>query len=54
MSVHMWPAIPAALPRVTPVKRRRLPRWLGTAVTTIAAALAVLLAAIAGVLLGIT
>ena len=49
-------AIPVALPRTlrAGARRHRLLRWLATFVTIVAAAVAVLLAAVAAVMLGIS
>jgi hypothetical protein len=54
--VEMGPAIPAALPQaaVARERRERLLRWVATAVTVLAATIAVLGAAITAVILGIT
>jgi hypothetical protein len=56
MPVDLRPAIPVAMPRAAPsnVGRRRLLRSLATAVTTITAALAILIVAVGAVLLGMT
>jgi hypothetical protein len=56
MPVDLRPAIPVAMPRAAPssVGRRRLLRWFATAVTTITAALAILIVAVGAVLLGMT
>jgi len=56
MPVDMRPAIPLALPRSISftARRRRLLRWLATAVTSITAVLAILLVAAGAVLLGMS
>jgi hypothetical protein len=56
MPVDLRPAIPMAMPRTAPTRlgRRRLLRWFATAVTTITAALAILIVAVGAVLLGMT
>jgi hypothetical protein len=56
MPVEMRPAIPAALPHaaVARGRRERLLRWFATAVTVLAATIAVLGAAMTAVILGIT
>ncbi|HYY39455.1 MAG TPA: hypothetical protein VE801_17045 [Xanthobacteraceae bacterium] len=54
MRVEMRPAIPSALPQVLPARRERLLRWVASAVTVLAATVAVLGAAMAAVMLGLT
>jgi hypothetical protein len=56
MPVDLRPAIPMAMPRAAPssLGRRRLLRWFATTVTTITAAVAILIVAIGAVLLGMT
>jgi hypothetical protein len=52
--VEMRPAIPSALPQVLCARRERLLRWVASAVTVFAATVAVLGAAMAAVMLGLT
>ena len=56
MRVEMRPAMPSALPRaaVSQARRERLLRWCALAVTVLTATIAVLAAAMAAVLLGMT
>ena len=56
MRVEMRPATPSALPRaaVSQARRERLLRWAALAVTVVTATIAVLAAAMAAVMLGIT
>ena len=56
MSVGMRPAVPLAWPRVVAFRagRDRLVRWLSTAVTVIAASVAIVFVAMAAVVLGMT
>ena len=56
MRVEMQPAMPSALPRaaVSQARRERLLRWCALAVTVLTATIAVLAAAMAAVLLGMT
>ena len=56
MRVEMRPAMPSALPRaaVSQARRERLLRWSALAVTVLTATIAVLAAAMAAVLLGMT
>jgi hypothetical protein len=55
MRVEMRPAMPSALPRaVAQARRERLLRWCALAVTVVTATIAVLAAAMAAVMLGIT
>lgn len=54
MRVEMRPAIPSALPQVLRARRERLLRWVASAVTVLAATIAVLGASMAAVMLGLT
>ena len=56
MRVEMRPAMPSALPRaaVSQARRERLLRWSALAVTVLTATVAVLAAAMAAVMLGMT
>jgi hypothetical protein len=56
MSVEIRPAVPSAWPRAAAFRagRNRLLRWLATAVTVIAASIAILFVAMAAVALGIS
>ena len=55
MPVDLPPTIPLALPRTNiQAGRDRLLRWFATAVTALTAAIAILAAAMAAVVLGIT
>ena len=56
MRVEMRPAMPSALPRaaVSQARRERLLQWSALAVTVLTATIAVLAAAMAAVLLGMT
>jgi hypothetical protein len=54
MRVEMRPAIPSALPQVLCARRERLLRCVASAVTVFAATVAVLGAAMAAVMLGLT
>jgi hypothetical protein len=56
MSVEIRPAVPSAWPRAVAFRagRNRLLQWFATAVTVIAASIAILFVAMAAVVLGIT
>jgi hypothetical protein len=56
MSVEIRPAVPSAWPRVVAFRagRDRLLRWFATALTVIAASVAILFVAMAAVVLGMT
>jgi hypothetical protein len=56
MSVEIRPAVPSAWPRAVAFRagRNRLLQWFATAVTVVAASIAILVVAMAAVVLGIT